>query len=62
MDGNPDWATCAQHVFDSLASRWDYTTCSGGLRSQDNPSADGYIYKNTASQGALFQLSARLYR
>ncbi|GJN66974.1 glycosyl hydrolase [Purpureocillium lilacinum] len=59
----PAWLDIASNVFNSLVSRWDTGNCNGGLRWQiyaDNP--NGMTYKNSISNGGLFQLAARLAR
>ncbi|KAB2575306.1 putative glycosyl hydrolase family 76 protein [Lasiodiplodia theobromae] len=63
---NPDsnqasWVAQVQNVFDLQTSRWD-DTCGGGLRWQIFTWNKGYNYKNTISNGGLFQISARLAR
>ncbi|KAK5624330.1 hypothetical protein RRF57_000047 [Xylaria bambusicola] len=62
-DSLPPWLTVAENIWNAMVSRWDETTCSGGLRWQifdSNP--NGVDYKNAVSNGALFQISARLAR
>lgn len=61
-DDQPSWLSLAQAVFNGQISRWETSTCGGGLRWQIYPFNAGYQYKNTISNGALFQLSARLAR
>ncbi|KAK0714876.1 mannan endo-1,6-alpha-mannosidase DCW1-like protein [Lasiosphaeris hirsuta] len=59
----PGWLELSENLWNSLASRWNTTACAGGLLWQifaDNP--NGLDYKNTVSNGGLFQLSARLAR
>ncbi|KAH9439544.1 hypothetical protein MCOR02_003093 [Pyricularia oryzae] len=59
----PSWLKMSENIHASLASRWDTTTCGGGLLWQifaSNP--NGLNYKNSVSNGAFFQLSARLAR
>ena len=54
------WLDLAVAVFDTQVARWDTKECGGGLQWQifeDNP---GWDYKNSVSNGALFQISARL--
>lgn len=58
----PQWLALAQAVFNRQASRWDSATCDGGLRWQVFSSNEGYDYKNSISNGLLFQLGARLGR
>lgn len=49
--------------FDNIVSRWDETTCGGGLKWQIYPeNSYGYNYKNSISNGAVFALGARLAR
>ncbi len=49
-------------VFNVLISRWDSTTCGGGLRWQVFSTSTGYTYKNIAANGAFFMIAARLAR
>jgi mannan endo-1,6-alpha-mannosidase len=59
----PSWLGFGDNIFNSLVSRWNTTHCGGGLLWQifaDNP--NGLNYKNSVSNGGLFQLSARLAR
>jgi mannan endo-1,6-alpha-mannosidase len=58
----PSWIALAQAVFNTQVPRWDMSSCAGGLRWQFLFANAGYDYKNTISNGALFQLSARLAR
>lgn len=58
----PSWLDIARNVFDSQVPRWDTTSCGGGLKWQVFPENAGYDYKNSVSNGALFQLAARLGR
>ncbi|RYZ81206.1 MAG: hypothetical protein EOP04_24425 [Proteobacteria bacterium] len=53
----PQWLALAQAVFNLQASRWDYTTCDGGLRWQIFPFNRGYNYKNSISQGGFFNIA-----
>jgi mannan endo-1,6-alpha-mannosidase len=59
-----EWVDYAVNVWDIQAERLDYEekngTCGGGLRWQIYPFNNGYTYKNTASNGNFFLLSARL--
>jgi mannan endo-1,6-alpha-mannosidase len=59
---SPSWLALAQAVFNNQVTRWDTTTCGGGLRWQIFIINAGYDYKNTISNGAFFQLAARLAR
>lgn len=56
----PQWLSLAQGVFNSQALRWDTEFCRGGLRWQIFTFNTGYDYKNTISNGAFFNLGARL--
>ncbi|KAJ8101672.1 glycosyl hydrolase family 76-domain-containing protein [Lipomyces tetrasporus] len=58
----PQWLALAQAVFNSIALVWDPLTCSGGVRWQKFVFNNGYDYKNSISNGVLFQLGARLQR
>lgn len=58
--GQPQWLALAKAVFDTQAARWDTSTCGGGLRWQIFQSNAGYDYKNSVSNGAFFQIAARL--
>lgn len=57
---SPSWLDLATNVFNDQASRWDTSTCGGGLRWQVFTFNAGYDYKNSISTGAFFQLAARL--
>lgn len=59
----PSWLQVAQNSWNSLAGRWNTSACGGGLLWQifpENP--NGLNYRNSVSNGGLFQISARLYR
>jgi mannan endo-1,6-alpha-mannosidase len=56
------WLALADTVFNILVQRWDSATCSGGLRWQIYSFAQGFYYKNSASNGHFFQLASRLAR
>jgi len=58
--GKPQWLALAQAVFNTQAIRWDNQFCNGGLRWQIFTFNTGYDYKNTISNGAFFNLAARL--
>lgn len=60
--GSPQWLALAQAVFNEMVSRWDTTTCGGGLRWQIFPFNSGYTYKNSIANGCFFNLAARLAR
>lgn len=57
---SPAWIDIAKNVFENQASRWDQSTCGGGLRRRINPSNQGNNYKNAMSQATFFLLAARL--
>ncbi|RDA86103.1 hypothetical protein CP532_1148 [Ophiocordyceps camponoti-leonardi (nom. inval.)] len=62
-DKLPSWLEMAVNVFNSLISRWHTADCGGGMLWQiyaSNP--NGMTYKNSVSNGGLFQLAARLAR
>lgn len=54
------WFDLARAAFDTQAARWGMDVCNGGLRWQIYPENKGYDYKNSISNGAFFQLAARL--
>jgi mannan endo-1,6-alpha-mannosidase len=56
------WVELAEAVFNEYVSRWDTSTCNGGLRWQIQPYDNGYTDKNSVSNGAFFQLASRLAR
>lgn len=58
--GQPGWLALTQGVFNSQAARWDSADCAGGLRWQIFTWNNGYTYKNTPSNGGLFNLASRL--
>ncbi|ESZ93427.1 glycoside hydrolase family 76 protein [Sclerotinia borealis F-4128] len=58
--GTPGWLAMAQAVFNDMASRWDDSTCGGGLRWQIFTFNSGYDYKNSIANGCFFNLGARL--
>jgi mannan endo-1,6-alpha-mannosidase len=61
-DDQPQWLELVQAIFNGQASRWDTTTCGGGLKWQIYSFNNGYNYKNTISNGCFFNLAARLAR
>ncbi|EEB09630.2 mannan endo-1,6-alpha-mannosidase [Schizosaccharomyces japonicus yFS275] len=61
-DSSRSWLELTQTVFNLQVARWDINSCEGGLRWQAFPWLSGYTYKNSISNGLLFQLSARLAR
>ncbi|KAI0203513.1 glycoside hydrolase [Astrocystis sublimbata] len=64
LPGAPSWDKIAANTFDLFASRWndDSDTCGGGLKWQFDRNANGWTYKNSVTNGAFFQTSARLAR
>lgn len=59
----PSWLQVAENAFNSMSARWNTSACGGGLLWQIFPSnANGLHYRNSVSNGGLFQMSARLYR
>lgn len=60
--GKPQWLELATKVWNDQVERWDTSTCNGGLRWQIYAFNAGYSYKDSTSNGAFFQLSARLAR
>lgn len=59
----PSWLQVAENSWNSLSGRWNTSACGGGLLWQifaENP--NGLNYRNSVSNGGLFQISARLYR
>lgn len=59
----PSWLQLSENCFNNQISRWDANTCGGGLTWQIYPSnVNGLNYKNSISNGGLFQLAARLAR
>lgn len=61
-DERASWLALAQAVFNTMSSRWDESSCGGGLRWQIFQWNSGYDYKNSVSNGALFHIAARLAR
>ncbi|KAM9905911.1 hypothetical protein OXX79_001870 [Metschnikowia pulcherrima] len=62
---NPEdhsWLFFTQALFNTMNNRWNTSTCGGGLKWQIFTYLNGYYYKNSISNGALFSLAARLYR
>jgi mannan endo-1,6-alpha-mannosidase len=60
--GNYSWLELTENIWNTQVRRWDTTTCNGGLKWQIFTFNNGYDYKNSVSNGAFFQLSARLAR
>lgn len=59
-DSQPQWLELAENVFNSQATRWDTSTCGGGLHWQAYPYLSGYNLKNSISNGGLFNIASRL--
>lgn len=60
--GQYSWVELVENLWNTQVNRWDTASCGGGLKWQIFPSNKGYDYKNSISNGAFFQLSARLAR
>ncbi|KAF4635076.1 hypothetical protein G7Y89_g3034 [Cudoniella acicularis] len=60
--GDYTWVQLVENLWNTQVQRWDTEYCGGGLRWQIFSSNAGYNYKNSVSNGAFFQLSARLAR
>ncbi|KUJ10715.1 mannan endo-1,6-alpha-mannosidase [Mollisia scopiformis] len=58
----PQWLALAQAVFNEMVTRWDDSTCGGGLRWQIFTWNNGYTYKNSIANGCFFNIAARLAR
>jgi len=56
------WQELCINAFNDYVRRWNTSTCGGGLQWQFYPANAGFYYKNAISNGAFFQLSARLAR
>lgn len=56
------WISLSQAIYNTMNARWDPEHCGGGLRWQIFTWNSGYDYKNTISNGLLFQMAARLAR
>lgn len=60
----PGWLAMTQSVFNQFVNRYNKEvadgTCGGGMRWQIYQWLNGWDYKNTASNGGLFHLGARL--
>ena len=59
---NTTWLDLGTNVFNLQVSRWNTSSCGGGLRWQIFEFEDGYNYKNAISTGTFFLLAARLAR
>ncbi|ESZ93354.1 glycoside hydrolase family 76 protein [Sclerotinia borealis F-4128] len=60
--GGFTWVELTENLWNTQAARWDASSCGGGLKWQIFSFNNGYTYKNSVSNGAFFQLSARLAR
>lgn len=59
--GKPLWAQIATNAFNNLITRWNTESCNGGFKWQIYPeNSYGYNYRNSISNGGVFQLAARL--
>ncbi|KUI63655.1 Mannan endo-1,6-alpha-mannosidase DCW1 [Cytospora mali] len=59
----PSWLQVAENTFNNMIGRWNMSACGGGLLWQIYPeNPNGLDYRNSVSNGGLFQISARLYR
>ncbi|EMF13272.1 glycoside hydrolase family 76 protein [Sphaerulina musiva SO2202] len=56
------WIDLAIAVWNTQVARWNTTNCGGGLKWQIFQSNKGYDYRNSISNGAFLQISARLAR
>lgn len=56
----PQWLALAQAVFNTQAEKYDNEHCGGGLRWQAYRILNGYNYKNSISNGCLFNIASRL--
>ena len=56
----PQWLALAQAVFNGQAAKYDEEHCNGGLRWQAYSILNGYNYKNSISNGCLFNIASRL--
>jgi mannan endo-1,6-alpha-mannosidase len=61
-EGSYSWVQLVENLWNTQVYRWDTTSCGGGLKWQIYPANKGWDYKNSISNGAFFQLSARLAR
>ena len=59
---NYSWLELTENLWNTQVRRWDDTSCNGGLKWQIFTFNNGYNYKNSVSNGAFFQLCARLAR
>lgn len=61
-DSTSSWLQLAKNVYKDVYSRWDPSSCNGGIGWQIDASNSSHTYKNSISNGLLFQLAARLGR
>ncbi|KAI1202840.1 glycoside hydrolase [Nemania serpens] len=64
LPGGPAWDVIAANAFNLFVERWGVAseTCNGGLKWQYHPGPAGWTYKNSVTNGAMFQTAARLAR
>jgi mannan endo-1,6-alpha-mannosidase len=60
VDGEMSWLSLAIAVYNTQVPRWNNRTCGGGLNWQVFQFNGGFDYKNTISNGAFFNIAARL--
>lgn len=60
--GGYTWLQLTENLWNTQVRRWDTTQCGGGLKWQIFDFNAGYDYKNSVSNGAFFNLAARLAR
>jgi mannan endo-1,6-alpha-mannosidase len=57
----PSWLQLATNLFSNQISRWDNTSCGGGMKWQIYPANTyGYDYKNSIANACAFTMAARL--
>lgn len=61
-EDEPGYLALAQACFQQWTDRWDTEYCRGGLRWQVFEMNTGFDYKNSISNGIMFQVAARLAR
>ena len=57
-----EYLDLAINSFNDFVSRWNTSTCNGGLQWQFTPTNVGFYYKSSVANGGFFQLAARLAR
>ncbi|KAL6702457.1 hypothetical protein ACN47E_001848 [Coniothyrium glycines] len=60
VEGQLSWLSLAIAVYNTQVPRWNSQTCGGGLNWQIFTFNNGFDYKNTISNGAFFNIAARL--